>query len=770
MSLLLIRQQTNAGSSLPPNQGWRNEVLFGLKVVTAAAMLASATTAASATVAKTGAAPVSANVTLTATASVTKAATAPASVTATLGAAASVTRAGDAPLAAVAALTATALVTKASDSPVTSTVTSTAEVTGVFGTAAPSSATAALAAIAVAGPPRIARQGTTFTQAPSASGSITVPYPATVAPGSLAVMIIRCPVAGLATTPAGWNAVASSTSGGLSPSQLVCTRVTDGTEGGTAVVVSTPSSIQSATMEILGGAQGVVDVQQASSSTAVGTHSVPQVAATPGSVVILAAAANGSTAVWGQPAETAPADWAVGGTPPRGTGVVYRSGPWAPIVTLSPTARSSVIALSIKPGPPPIDADMSAGVALIASATVSAAVGADTSLTAATASTAAASVALATSAPAGAVGVTDATAVVTKLAAAFLGATAANTTTASVVKGGDAPRAAAAAITATASVTKSISADLITTAVVSATGTRSASAGADTSLTVSAGTIATASATKTAAAGVAGVVVSTATAAVTKSVSADLTAGVTLAADATRSALTGADTSLTGAVVSAATAGVSKTSIAGSPAIVTLVASAVVTKAVTASAGAAITLTATATVTKSASADLAVGAAITAGAVRDLVAPPTGHVRARYSAPQVSIAYRSRATRARIITVPATSRLATLTSRARIIPMPLPLYVGDLLPVLRIALDVEGVPVDLTGASSITVTCARNGTILFTGRSATSPSPGVVQMSWQTPDTSVAGLLELEVIVVWPGALPQTYRLPTPVQVIPRLP
>lgn len=80
----------------------------------------------------------------------------------------------------------------------------------------------------------------------------------------------------------------------------------------------------------------------------------------------------------------------------------------------------------------------------------------------------------------------------------------------------------------------------------------------------------------------------------------------------------------------------------------------------------------------------------------------------------------------------------------------------DLLPAVTITLTDGATPVDLTGAASIKVIAARYGVPAFT-RAVTGSDVGVIVMPWQVGDTAVAGSIDLEVEVTWPGAKPQTF-------------
>lgn len=97
------------------------------------------------------------------------------------------------------------------------------------------------------------------------------------------------------------------------------------------------------------------------------------------------------------------------------------------------------------------------------------------------------------------------------------------------------------------------------------------------------------------------------------------------------------------------------------------------------------------------------------------------------------------------------------------------IYRGDLKPDLRITCLDGDAPVDLTVATSVKVIGVRDGVVLFNRAATTATAAGVVTMLWQTADTAVTGVIEVEVEVTWSGAKPQTFRPPDVVTVAPDL-
>lgn len=91
---------------------------------------------------------------------------------------------------------------------------------------------------------------------------------------------------------------------------------------------------------------------------------------------------------------------------------------------------------------------------------------------------------------------------------------------------------------------------------------------------------------------------------------------------------------------------------------------------------------------------------------------------------------------------------------------------GDLLPDLIITLTDNGVPVDLTGATSVHVIGIKNRTVVF-NREATADAEGSVTMVWEAADTSSTGTIKLQVRVVWPTSKPQTFPVDEDIEVLP---
>lgn len=83
---------------------------------------------------------------------------------------------------------------------------------------------------------------------------------------------------------------------------------------------------------------------------------------------------------------------------------------------------------------------------------------------------------------------------------------------------------------------------------------------------------------------------------------------------------------------------------------------------------------------------------------------------------------------------------------------------GDLKPDLEILCTDDGVPVDLTTATSVQVVCRREGatSALFT-RTGTGSAVGIVTYAWQAGDTDTVGRLLFEVKVTWPSSKPQRF-------------
>lgn len=81
---------------------------------------------------------------------------------------------------------------------------------------------------------------------------------------------------------------------------------------------------------------------------------------------------------------------------------------------------------------------------------------------------------------------------------------------------------------------------------------------------------------------------------------------------------------------------------------------------------------------------------------------------------------------------------------------------GDTAPPLRANLTDGGTPIDLTAASGIRVIGKRRGMTLF-ARTVTGTDQGVIQMPWGDSDTQLAGVLQVEIEVTWPGGTIQSF-------------
>lgn len=82
---------------------------------------------------------------------------------------------------------------------------------------------------------------------------------------------------------------------------------------------------------------------------------------------------------------------------------------------------------------------------------------------------------------------------------------------------------------------------------------------------------------------------------------------------------------------------------------------------------------------------------------------------------------------------------------------------GDLKPDLKITLDDDGTPIDLTGLTLEVHIEKPDGTVV--DRAATGDAQGVVTMVWQAGDTDQVGSMRVDVEITWPGPKPQTIRL-----------
>lgn len=83
---------------------------------------------------------------------------------------------------------------------------------------------------------------------------------------------------------------------------------------------------------------------------------------------------------------------------------------------------------------------------------------------------------------------------------------------------------------------------------------------------------------------------------------------------------------------------------------------------------------------------------------------------------------------------------------------------GDLEPPFNPVLtDDNGVPYNLSAATSVKVTAKQGGSALFTSRACTGNSQGVVNMPWVSGDTNALGEIRLEVEVEWTASRIQTF-------------
>lgn len=81
---------------------------------------------------------------------------------------------------------------------------------------------------------------------------------------------------------------------------------------------------------------------------------------------------------------------------------------------------------------------------------------------------------------------------------------------------------------------------------------------------------------------------------------------------------------------------------------------------------------------------------------------------------------------------------------------------GDTAPPLKATITDGGSPVDLSVAA-VKVIGTRNGTAVFSRAATTKTSGGIVTMAWQAADTVTAGLISVEIEVVWPDGTTQSY-------------
>lgn len=85
------------------------------------------------------------------------------------------------------------------------------------------------------------------------------------------------------------------------------------------------------------------------------------------------------------------------------------------------------------------------------------------------------------------------------------------------------------------------------------------------------------------------------------------------------------------------------------------------------------------------------------------------------------------------------------------------LYKGDLEPPLQATLTHNGLPVNLSTATSVTVIGTRNGVQVFS-RTTAGATDGALTMPWQAGDTDTRGRIFIKVDVIWPGNRPQTFE------------
>ena len=86
----------------------------------------------------------------------------------------------------------------------------------------------------------------------------------------------------------------------------------------------------------------------------------------------------------------------------------------------------------------------------------------------------------------------------------------------------------------------------------------------------------------------------------------------------------------------------------------------------------------------------------------------------------------------------------------------LTLKVGDQLPSISISCSDDGAVVDLSTAVLVTIIATRNGQPAFTV-AGTHNSTGIVTADWPAGSTDTPGMIVLEVAVVFPGNLKQTW-------------
>lgn len=96
------------------------------------------------------------------------------------------------------------------------------------------------------------------------------------------------------------------------------------------------------------------------------------------------------------------------------------------------------------------------------------------------------------------------------------------------------------------------------------------------------------------------------------------------------------------------------------------------------------------------------------------------------------------------------------------------LFVGDLEPTLEVTFTRENVAVDLSAATSVTLTATIDGATLFADEAATITDAvnGVVQYAWQVEDTDTAGLLSVRASITWPGGRKETVRVVESIRIL----
>lgn len=89
------------------------------------------------------------------------------------------------------------------------------------------------------------------------------------------------------------------------------------------------------------------------------------------------------------------------------------------------------------------------------------------------------------------------------------------------------------------------------------------------------------------------------------------------------------------------------------------------------------------------------------------------------------------------------------------------MFRGDLKPDLTVTLTdgEDDAAVDLTAATAIRVIGKKDGVKIFDRAPTGTPGvDGVVVMQWLAADTDEAGVIAIEVEVMWPNTKPQTFR------------